>query len=965
MSSLIQSGDASRSDLDGVDTCGTLWNALVRVANSLSLDNFEFEQTNFAVHISRFVGAFLSTFETLLEASPNSIDVLLQDIVGVFFKNEQSARSNDQVVQLLKEYKDLFPFSYMFSRRSGKYPKSSFDTVNRYLKSKAQQNHPQHSPNSSNNSNFDDEDTFRDEGDDDTLGDSFPVENFPSILAPSLMPLKPFNSNSYEDQQQHSPSQPQSNNIGSGREYTDAVQQDTDPFSPDEASILDSYYNSWHRPSIEEDEEDSDQDHSQFMVKAPVRRATRMKGGGNKNDSSNNKGKATKTKPRRLTRRRPSTDPSDEETTTSKNVNNKVTTKSVSFAKETFHHAIHNLNDSDEVEELRLEDDVDDNEGEDHNQVHSFHLDEEDDDQNKANSRSTSQPISILRHSTRQDHGDHNDDSSLDLSDAERATRSRHQEPAKAIAPAPISSSGRRDPWVANNNSQQQEQSPPKQQAQPAAAVISHGHAGRRYESDPIDSYDREDSIEASGAWQSARPSTATTSSQQPLMQDSPQVESKLTAREQLRINMENFRRKKAAEREAKQAQAKSPVLHASLSSTGSSLSHQRQRYADSKNDEDDEEENLEFLPSHHTDKDDHFKPTFITKSMRFLEENDAEAVSKSLDKLRNLGYKSAWKPSFDEEEKAPSLLVIETNVGGSSVNASFESACTNTFRPQQQQQVPKPRQGADTPTMAMNTKKTTMQSSQEGGGSGVASWDSIEALQLYRGNGRDSNNNAAVLMASTSQPVTIFDDPFQQLPANITLPALSEYAIATGVIFEGPLQKKSSSAIIINRWQSRYLILKESTKCYCELQIYAKAVSSAWGNLPITKKASIPILDIASIEGGRKNGREFTLHFVPKIPTSKDSKQGGFFGNVFRRSNGGSKLTADNLRTSGNSNLPSRDGDVASIHSSDASSVGSGEGYYGGDIKELTLQADTPETRMIWVIMLNQALHATRDEIE
>lgn len=307
-------GEASRADMDGSDSGATLWAAIVKVAESLSLgqyfENDQQDYSNIPVHISRFIGALLSSFEVILELVPDRIDSLLSDLRTVFLTSKTTSQHDDRIVQLLKEYKDLFPYSYMFSRRSGKYPKPSFDAVNRYLRTSNSLN--------SHSMGSEEDDTFKDEGDDDTLGDSFPAEAFPSVLAPSLMPLKPFAHSPYDQEKASNPT----------RDYADAVQlsptqqllqhpkhqqlgrlntlstkedgEDDMAFVPDEASILDSYYNNFNRPQVEEDEEDSDEDHPYFVHRKPIRRVTRMKNQQSRNASSQ--------RTKKLTRRRPSDD---------------------------------------------------------------------------------------------------------------------------------------------------------------------------------------------------------------------------------------------------------------------------------------------------------------------------------------------------------------------------------------------------------------------------------------------------------------------------------------------------------------------------------------------------------------------------------------------------------------------------------------------------------------------------------
>ena len=78
-----------------------------------------------------------------------------------------------------------------------------------------------------------------------------------------------------------------------------------------------------------------------------------------------------------------------------------------------------------------------------------------------------------------------------------------------------------------------------------------------------------------------------------------------------------------------------------------------------------------------------------------------------------------------------------------------------------------------------------------------------------------------------------------------VTLQPLSEYALHTGVIIEGWLQKKSDRTRL---WQRRYFVLSESSTEFCVLRIYYKAVESSWGTLPLKLKAAIPLSAIQMV---------------------------------------------------------------------------------------------------------------------
>ena len=256
---------------------------MVKLAKELDLGKVftssEEDYSSLPVHVSRFVGAFLSTFEIILEKNPNMVNELLQTAFDIFTNSDQSKQ--DVIVQLLKEYKDWFPFSYMFNRRTGKYPKSSFDSVNQFLNSRNRNRSDSKSVNS------EDIDEMDDGADDDTYGDSladsYAHESFPTIQAPNIMPLKPF-----------------SENVEQPREYQHAVQKSNsnddhnnsdNPMSTNEEYILKSYYDyssNWNHHHAEEDE-DSDRDTTYYFPKPVQKRMTRMKSGAKKSKKTSRK----------------------------------------------------------------------------------------------------------------------------------------------------------------------------------------------------------------------------------------------------------------------------------------------------------------------------------------------------------------------------------------------------------------------------------------------------------------------------------------------------------------------------------------------------------------------------------------------------------------------------------------------------------------------------------------------------
>lgn len=286
----IMDGEISRNELEKVSSLSIVWNAIVRIARSLSLGTVftssDQDYSSLPVHVSRFIGAFLSSFEIILEQNTN----LIQDLSNVLFEVFADSDSNqhDLIVQLLKDYKDWFPYSYMFNRKIGRSPKSSFDQVNKFLSAHRKAMNRSDSTKSLGS----EEETYREE-DDDTLGDSFAHDNFPDILTPNILPLKPFSEAPSNN------SNLPSNLASSAREYQNAVQkthsqeereleeerklqllENENPVSSSQEFILKSYYDyssNWNEQQVVDEDEDSDRDTSYYVPKPAPKRMTRMK----------------------------------------------------------------------------------------------------------------------------------------------------------------------------------------------------------------------------------------------------------------------------------------------------------------------------------------------------------------------------------------------------------------------------------------------------------------------------------------------------------------------------------------------------------------------------------------------------------------------------------------------------------------------------------------------------------------
>ncbi len=339
-------GEASRNDLERTSSLSILWRCLSKVADSINVQKFfvldNLDLSNVTEDISRFLGAFISSSEVIIDASSDGSDIGNRNIINVidtlekiFVPTHQQNRKADIIVQLIKEYKDWFNYCYMFNRRTGKHPRSALDIINHHYQS--------HKPDNGIDSSIpgeSDEDIYKDE--EDHLGDSFAHENFPSLSAPNVAPLNPFSSETYVlppmNPISRELSYPSDDNLVKNSSEVNEI-----PFAPDEASIINSYYTNWSH--VVEEDEDSDADPTYFVSRNINKRVTRLKSLSRDNSL---RGVNHKKKEKRLTRRRSNSDPPVDP-------NSSRLGKSVTFADQ--HHL--QLNSSEEFDSrnvLRMED---------------------------------------------------------------------------------------------------------------------------------------------------------------------------------------------------------------------------------------------------------------------------------------------------------------------------------------------------------------------------------------------------------------------------------------------------------------------------------------------------------------------------------------------------------------------------------------------------------------------------------
>lgn len=243
--------------------------------------------SNLPVHVQRFFGALFATFEVLMGHQRKNSVYLVQSLIVCVGPDKDNVQAI--IVQMVKDYRSMFSYAYMFNRRTGASPVSQVEHVIEYF----EHANKTHAPDKVTNSvapyeppvllDDDDNDSY------DRLMQSHGDRMLaPSFGAPSVMPLRPVKLLS-DDEHYGSDYQPAVasdlerdltyNPAKAEVDHNLALMNDDSMYSMDGGSILNSYYkyNGWNN-AVEEDE-DSDNDNFVAPVVAPaaVKRMTRMR----------------------------------------------------------------------------------------------------------------------------------------------------------------------------------------------------------------------------------------------------------------------------------------------------------------------------------------------------------------------------------------------------------------------------------------------------------------------------------------------------------------------------------------------------------------------------------------------------------------------------------------------------------------------------------------------------------------
>lgn len=313
----LVAGEISKNEIDSISDLSVLWHGVVKVLDAASIFTFNeedvcFEASNLPNHIVRFLGALFPTLETLMGNQKSDAVYFVKTLQASLMNN----RPAGNIVQIFKEYRSLFSFSYMFNRRTSKYPNSIVDEIASIISemTQAEARIGETTAPEQTKTKGADEQVLDDSMDDDELllptsfssGSKPPLKSHsddnvlgymaPNIPAPSIAPLNSnidfdtlakeldiLNDNSYyTPSTPSSPTankasssatddmlQPQTNDMGeniAAPRLTRTTSREDEAFSLTEDSILNSYYNyqGWNLTQVEEDEDSENSDSGEF-----------------------------------------------------------------------------------------------------------------------------------------------------------------------------------------------------------------------------------------------------------------------------------------------------------------------------------------------------------------------------------------------------------------------------------------------------------------------------------------------------------------------------------------------------------------------------------------------------------------------------------------------------------------------------------------------------------------------------
>lgn len=970
MYSLLLNGEASRYDIEEVEDLNILWSCIRRILSTvkffISIKNTDLEDycDSFPNYVQRF---FVSSLKLLFDGIERNID--------------------EDVLNLLKHYKEWFAFSYMFMRRASKSPPSSVETVSEYILGK------------SNNSKTSLNNSLASPSND----DSEPGVP-PSIAVPNIQPLQPYPSATTE--LSNSPT-----DLPGVQGYSTLNSPEGGPGQVygTENSILDSYYSyGWQG-----NDEDEDSEH-EYVPKAVVKtkRMTRMrspKKAERRSVEMKNRNKQHKTKPKNKSALSWTDDEDDD------SGDKKAFTGEKQKPTDVLQLSLDSETDILDIEDLNSENKSSNEEDNKKNQksgenpnrlsitdeVTEFFVDEYHSDEETFPSKYP-QKINFSKNNKNA-----NSASSFDLSDTDQLSQKPKKSDsftlkstsvdfkdlrAKGINPLDASVElGKDYAEKLDNKIEKMTKEPKKINIKSSADSWEKGSVDKNIVRLPTASPSRNSEKSNSPnktAWE--EPEKDSNSPPKPkLRTERPPEGVKESDRGKIGSDMPvRGKRTDGLEKQFhKSDQISPPLLSRSmekerikpyLSSGSIDLSKSFDHMKGNKS--------LSALPNHSKPRYDEnrnsYESNYQSQSLEELKEDIRRRRLQPKSTTNNNSLTLSSDQTNDENQRNPTRLpptrrsvtfgdttplVSSANTGIADVTDPSSSAHLNFKKGEEDSKKAvntELNKSLEIETSLINPHKLYVE--EEGFIEGKRSELDLPISSTPRilksssvGESRsglpprvNSGNSEYFLGKSQNILQNQSNQPFQQFPENFQPPPLSEYAKATGVVVEGWLSKKSKRLGI---WVKRYFVLSESSTCFCVLRVYGKAVQSKWGMLPSQLRSSIPLAAVELVQTVgtvSKKGKEFMIKFYPRVHQEHQLPSDPLTDGGVRDSIASQDVEGVNNRSETGSQVGSENGSIYS----DAS--------FGSDTKLMTLQAVDAETRLLWVTMLNMALHAALNEL-
>ena len=134
---LIESGEASRQDFEDASSCNILWSSIITLLSKYPIfkDKEAYivqSASSLPSHLQRTLGALLCTGELLAQSQP-AILTQIADNLCTALMNRKGSIVQIALISLIEEYRAIFSYYYLFTRRIGKSPAPSAQSWKKVL----------------------------------------------------------------------------------------------------------------------------------------------------------------------------------------------------------------------------------------------------------------------------------------------------------------------------------------------------------------------------------------------------------------------------------------------------------------------------------------------------------------------------------------------------------------------------------------------------------------------------------------------------------------------------------------------------------------------------------------------------------------------------------------------------------------------------------------------------------------